>query len=88
MTTEEGFEYACSIIRDAPPGGLVLWDSMPCIAGCPWYHINKRHPGAREKHDKQLAVFHALLSNLKRLAAYMVPFNHVPAKEWPKDCAL
>ena len=88
MTTQGGLEFAARILEEAPEGTAVLWSSMPCTAGCPWYHVNKRHASARLKHEEQVTTFHKLAANFQKLSDICRVRRHIVCHEWPKDCAL
>ena len=90
LTTPEGLDYAMQELERAHAAGLniALWASLPCTAGTPWYRLNKKFAGARDKHAAQLATFHKLMDNFMILAERVVTLNGDLHWEWPTHCEL
>ena len=90
LTTEEGLQHAMEAVKSAPEGQYVhLWASMPCTAGSPWQAMNlHRHPGAREKIDKDIKTHEILMDNFVKVAEAVKERDGDVSIEWPTRCSL
>jgi len=69
MTTQEGLEYASSMIRLYSSFPIVLWGSQPCTAGSTWQFVNRyQSKGFDERMAKLMKEFRALLKAYCTLA--------------------
>ena len=55
--SEEGIAKAIAIIESTLDGAGLLWGSLPCTAGTPWWNINILKPGGRDLWDSHYVKF-------------------------------
>ena len=65
-----------------------LWASLPCTAGSPWQNLNKKHPGAAERMDEHMKLFHSLFDNFEKVAEEVLKRGGDVTFEWPTSCGL
>ena len=90
FTTEASLKKSIEAAKRAAEEGyyLALWGSLPCTAGCPWQHLNKRHRTARKKIAQHMVIFRKLITNFHVLAATVHELGGDVHFEWPKGCTL
>ena len=76
-------------VTNVAPGEYIhLWASLPCTAGSPWQHLNKRYPSAIKKIEENMDIFIKLIGNFEKVAKEVVEQNGDISFEWPTECAL
>ena len=89
LTTEDGLQAALRAVTNAAPGEYIhLWASLPCTAGSPWQHLNKKYPSALKKIEENLDIFIKLIGNFEKVAKKVVEQGGDVSFEWPTGCAL
>ena len=89
LTTEAGLQAALRAVTSAAPGEYIhLWASLPCTAGSPWQHLNKKYPSALDKIEKNMDIFLKLIVNFEKVAREVVEQGGDVSFEWPTGCAL
>ena len=89
FTTEAGLQAALRAVTNAAPGEYIhLWASLPCMAGSPWQHLNKKYPNAFKKIEKNMDIFIKLIENSEKVAKEVVEQGGDVSFEWPTGCAL
>ena len=83
---KEGFEKAKEVARGHP--GALLWTSLPCTAGCPWWGINERRPNGRKHRRRHVRELLALLQSWEQVAQVVKERAGCVASEWPRGCWL
>ena len=69
-------------------GYIHLWASLPCTAGSPWQHLNKKYPSALKKIEENMDIFIKLIENFEKVAKKVVEQGGGVSFEWPTGCAL
>ena len=68
MTTESGLAHAVKIVDNLDPEtNILLWASLPCIAGSPWQRLNQRVDSARERIDRKSTRLNSSHSQQSRM---------------------
>ena len=89
FTKEDGLQAALRAVTTAAPGEYIhLWASLPCTAGSPWQHMNKKYPRALKKIEENLDIFIKLIGNFEKVAKKVVEQGGDVSVEWPTECAL
>ena len=60
LTTKGGLDRAMheiDVAQAISPGRLLLWAAIPCIGGCPWQRLNRRHPRAKTRIEQHRAIW-------------------------------
>ena len=68
------------------PGCLLLWAAIPCIGGCPWQRLNRRHPRAKARIQQHRATWRKLWDNFVLAAEKAMLCGAVIVIEWPQQC--
>ena len=88
-TTEASLQAALRAVTNAAPGEYThLWAPLPCTAGCPWQHLNKKYPSALMKTEKNMHIFVKLIVNFEKVAREVVEQGGDVSFEWPTGRAL
>ena len=67
-------------------GRLLLWAAIPCIGGCPWQRLNRRHPRAKARIEQHRATWRRLWDNFVLAAEKAMLWGAVVVIEWPQQC--
>ena len=86
VTTEEGLRFVLENIKNAGPN-VLLWASMPCTGGSPWFHINKVKPGGDIRLKKHVALFSKIWRAFQKACAAVDKVGGFIAIEWPRNCS-
>ena len=86
ITTPEGAKRAEQIARENP--GALLLTSLPCTAGCTWWHINVKRPGGKARLRMHRRILRQMLEAWLPVARAVMESNGCIAWEWPRSCAL
>ena len=88
MTTDDGLSFGLNMVKKFEPRSGLVWFSIPCTVGCPWWIRNRNYPAARLRHNQQLKDFHASIQNVIVLIEFADSLGHKIAFEWPRHCRL
>ena len=89
LTTQAGMDAAMNAVNAAKENEYVhLWASLPCTAGSPWQNLNRKHPGAAERMEEHMKVFHSLFDNFEKVAEQVFKRGGDVTFEWPTGCGL
>ena len=86
ILTPGGAKRAIQIAHENP--GALLLTSLPCTAGCPWWHINVHHPGGKARQKAHERALHQMVEAWRPVAEVVKKLGGCIAWEWPRDCAL
>ena len=89
LTTKGGMDRAMREIDKAQaisPGCLLLWAAIPCIGGCPWQRLNRRHPRAKARIEQHRATWRQLWDNFVLAAEKAMLYGAMVVIEWPQQC--
>ena len=89
LTTKHGLERAMHEIDKAQrisPGRLLFWAAIPCIGGCPWQRLNRKHPRAKARIEQHRAIWRRLWDNFVLAAEKAMLWGAVIVIEWPQQC--
>ena len=86
VSTAAGVDDALATARANP--GALLFTSIPCTTGCPYWHANKARPGAKQRHRKQKRELEAILRNWLPVARQVTADGGCVAWEWPRNSPL
>ena len=87
LRTDAGLQCALNMVNSCNKP-ILLWGSLPCIAGCPWHRINRRHKNGRRKIRKHMGDFRKLMKNFRIVAENVSNKGGKVAMEWPTGCEL
>ena len=88
FTSAAGLQTVLNQLGQIPHGRAVVWFSIPCTAGCPFWTVNKHHLRAQELHHHQYGDFLLMIHNVLEVAAFATQNGHKIAFEWPKNWRL
>ena len=88
LTTRAGVNFAKDYITTAPRATGMLWGSLPCTSGCPWWEINKKFPNACERMLSHTELFDELFESWIEVADVAFEHGWIIAFEWPRMCSL
>ena len=92
MTTEFGYMYAISRIREHEGHHITLWGSMPCTGGSPWQYVNEcmYYRNGDDKAIKRLrglrTTFRKLFWAFRGLTDEVTQRGGTVCLEWPTPC--
>ena len=65
-----------------------MLSSLPCTAGCPWWHINERRPQGKQRRREHLQQFRRILAAWLPVAREIMASDGSIVWEWPRGCSL
>ena len=69
----------------SPP--VLLWASLPCTGGSPWFNINVRKPGGWKRLKDHRALFKKLWAKFVIVCEECLASGGDTCIEWPTGCA-
>lgn len=83
VTTPAGLVFAKKAVS---VGNCLLWASMPCTGGSPWFNINAKRPGGLRPLRQHVMKFNLIWKAFVSTAKMCLQHGGMICIEWPTNC--